>query len=682
MAIIIGIDTGGTFTDAVVFDATRRAVIAKAKALTTRGDLAIGVGEALAAALDATGADPTTRRRVALVAVSTTLATNAIVEGQGGPIAILLAGFDDAMVQRAGFAAALPGTPVLRLAGGHDHAGEPLAPLDLDTAEAFVRRHGPAVEAFAVASLYSVRNPDHERRLGALAADLTGRPVTLSSELASDLDAPRRALTAALNARLVGRITGLVAAIRRAMHGLGLDVPLTMVRGDGTMARAEAVLARPIETILSGPAASVIGAKLQSGLEDFVMSDVGGTTTDIAVLERGWPRLDPAGAEVGGFRTLVRAVEMRTYGLGGDSEVALEADGSIRIGPRRVIPVSLLALRHPAILARLEAGLADPDAAGQAWRFVVRPFGAGRPANDEVSDPGLDARDTALLARVAAGPVLFAEIARDPRDRRRAERLVAAGRLQMSGFTFSDAAHVGGGQATWSRPAALLAARLLAGARRMGPAGDAEAEAFAAEVASRFAARSTRAILETVSRRAPGAPDALFDAVADGAPQRHGLRITLAPAVPVVAVGGPARLVYPEVGRRFGTEIRFTADGEVANALGAAAAIVRGRAIVEVSTRPGGGWRIHHEAGIVDRDDGDAAIRTAVELAEAAARDRAGRFGAAEGGGVGIETRVQRVDLPGTTGGQGLVSATVTAEATGRATLDREELSDKPAFAT
>jgi hypothetical protein len=100
-----------------------------------------------------------------------------------------------------------------------------------------------------------------------------------------------------------------------------------VVRGDGALVSAAFARQRPIETILSGPAASLVGARHMTGLDDAVVSDIGGTTTDVAVLDKGRPRLDPEGATVGGFRTMVEAVAMRTFGLGGDSEVALEDGG-------------------------------------------------------------------------------------------------------------------------------------------------------------------------------------------------------------------------------------------------------------------------------------------------------------------------------------------------------------------
>ncbi|TIO11576.1 MAG: hydantoinase/oxoprolinase family protein, partial [Mesorhizobium sp.] len=177
----------------------------------------------------------------------------------------------------------------------------------------------------------------------------TGLPVTASHELSAKLGGPRRALTTLLNARLISMIDRLVAATEGFLAARGIAAPLMVVRGDGALVSAAFARQRPIETILSGPAASLVGARHMTGLDDAVVSDIGGTTTDVAVLDGGRPRLDPEGATVGGFRTMVEAVAMRTFGLGGDSEVTLEDSAlnpRILLGPRRLVPLALAGMMH------------------------------------------------------------------------------------------------------------------------------------------------------------------------------------------------------------------------------------------------------------------------------------------------------------------------------------------------
>lgn len=657
----IGIDTGGTYTDAALIDAGARRVLAKAKALTTRGDLAVGVTEALHGVLDAVpsvaGAD------VALVSLSTTLATNAIVEGHGSAIGVILVGFDDKMAERTEIAHALPGTRVLRVAGGHDHFGNEAAPLDAAAVAAFLRETAGAVEAYAVAAHYSVRNPAHERRVQDLAEAVTGRPASLSGDLAQALDAPRRALTAALNARIIARIVALVGAVEASMRHHAIAAPLMIVKGDGTLASAAAVARRPIETILSGPAASVIGAKFLSGLSDFVVSDIGGTTTDVAELANGWPRLDRAGAMVGGRRTLVRAIDMHTFGLGGDSEVDFDGKGRVALRANRIVPVSLLAARHPGVLRHLRRVLADPEGEPYAGRFLVRPFGGAAAAAGPSAE--LAPRDREMLDRLAEGPAPMKEAVRGPAQQRSLDRLVARGLVQVAGFTPSDAAHVLGRQGQWSREGAVLAGAAFKRWKRMSrhldeAAIEPFARDFAEEVVEAVVVKTGRVLLHSLAGvPLEGAGD-LVEAAVDGSHRLGGLRVAVGPRAPVVAVGGPAPVYYPDVGRRLRCEIVLPEHGDVANAVGAAVGVVKVQVIVEISSEGLGAFRIHGHGDPIPVAEPGEALDRARALAAELARSRAAALG---GASPTVEMHVDRVDLPDMAGDRGLVAATIIAEA-------------------
>src|SRR5579862_2743544 len=212
--IRLGLDTGGTYTDAVALDGQRR-VLASAKARTTHWDLAIGIGEALHALLSKLP-DGVRREHVATVAVSTTLATNAVVEGRFSPICTLLVGFDERMVERSGLKRGGGGS-VVCVRGGHDTAGDEAEPLDESSVQAAIAEFGGVVDAFAVAAVFSVRNPAHELRVRQLIRAGCGKPVTCSHELSAQLDAPLRALTAALNARLTPQIRHLLDSVQQVL---------------------------------------------------------------------------------------------------------------------------------------------------------------------------------------------------------------------------------------------------------------------------------------------------------------------------------------------------------------------------------------------------------------------------------------------------------------------------------
>ena len=655
---LVGVDTGGTYTDAAIIEASGHRVIASAKAITTKGDLAIGVAEAItrAVALLPQGLQP---QDISLVSVSTTLATNAVVEGHGSAVGVVLIGFDAAMVARTGIAQAFPGMPVESVPGGHDHNGDPRLPLDLEALEAALSRMAGKVDAFAVAGAFAVRNAAHEHAARELIVARTGKPVTLSTELSSSLDAPRRALTAALNARLISRVSNLIEAVQRAMAQLQIRCPLMIVKGDGTLALAESVVTRPIETVLSGPAASLVGAHWLSGLDSFIMSDMGGTTTDLGVLINGRPRVAPDGAELGGWRTMVRAIDVRTIGLGGDSEVLLGPQGKLSVSPQRIMPVALLGQRFPEVLAMLEADLADVDGGNSMQgRFVLLPFGARADAPTGELSP----REREVLLQVSERPQALRKLAHSLPVQRAISSLRRKGLIQLSGFTPSDAAHVLGLQANWSSEAAYLAGQLGARLREMKFPTPERTEQFAHDVWNETVRLTGRAILDT-ALGVKLSDQQLIDAVCSGNAQLGLATLSIKPSLPVVAVGGPVKVYYPEVARRLGCEIVFPEHCDVANAVGAAIGVVAQTVVVRVAGDGSGLFVLHSTVGTQQFSDPAEALRRATEMAREAARAAVLAMGAQA---PEVKLSVQKTMLPNASSDTGLLEALITAEAIGR----------------
>ena len=665
----IGVDTGGTYTDAAVIDATNHRVISSAKAITTKGDLAVGVRQAITQALN-DSPQAIDRRRVDMVSVSTTLATNAVVEGHGGSVGVILIGFDDAMVEKTGIKHAFPGVAVALVAGGHDHSGHPSSPLDVDMLMEVAQSMGKKVEAFAIASRFAVRNPAHELQAREIVLNATGKPVTLSSELSASLDAPRRALTATLNARLISRISHLVDAVRRAMVELDLNCPLMIAKGDGTLALADAVVSRPIETVLSGPAASLVGAQWLSGLNDFILSDMGGTTTDLAMFLNGRPKITDDGAQIGGWRTMVRAIDVRTVGLGGDSEVHLGVGGKIQLGPQRVMPVSLMCHRDPRTLALLEADLADVERGGSLHgRFVVLPFGLER---DDLRDdrhhhrsadrPDLSPREIEVLRRVTHAPQPLRKLGDSVSNQRILNALLQKGLVQLVAFTPSDAAHVLGLQANWSIEGARLATQLLCRLREMRFPTAELVQRLAHDVWHATVAQTSRVILQCAFDNALE-KNPLLDAVCEGRSNVGCGNVALSSSVPVVAVGGPVKVYYPEVGKRIRTEMVFPEFCDVANAVGAAMGVVAQEVTLRIDRDSSGGFLLHGIAGRQVFSTPVDALDAGIALARQHAYDNVMAMGAQA---PEITVGVSKKYLPGLMDDNGLLEAIIRAEAVGR----------------
>ena len=658
----IGIDTGGTYTDAVVIDTQQRKVLASAKALTTRGDLSIGVLESLQRVLDVSRAqvDP---QQIGLVSLSTTLATNALVEGKGSAIAVILLGFDDTMLDRSELKTALPAAKVVRIAGGHKYDGSELTALDEITLLTELATITGTVDAYAVAGVYSVRNSSHERRVQALIQAKTGCPVTASCDLSEALNGPRRALTAAFNARIIAMIVALINAVQTAMQAQGIHAPLMIVKGDGSLASAQAVMEKPIETILSGPAASVIGANFISGLTDFIISDIGGTTTDVAIVRNGWPALNEKGAMVGMHHTMVKAIDMRTIGLGGDSEVAVDPQGTVSLQPNRVVPVALIGARWPSVQKALESALAQGMGLGIATLFLLRPEGF-----NAASDPtDLTAAEKSLLAAIGEEPKPWTQVVSSVSDRRRVLRFVERGLVQLAGFTPSDAAHVLALQAQWSKEVADLTCLMIG--RSYGKVSyneakrEAECQAFAQEIFEVMVAKSIHVLLESLAGSSFAANDPLVSLVAHGQRLLNHLQVSLQPSIPLVAVGGPAPVFYGEVGRRLGVETIIPVGSEVANAIGAAIGLIRVQAVVTVAMREPGGFTLHHSGEPLIFTDASQALAEADCLVRQLAESKAQQM---DGDVLTTEVKLERLDVPGLTGDVGLISATLTAECLAR----------------
>jgi len=663
--IWIGLDTGGTFTDAVALNGERR-IVASAKALTTHWDLSRGLGEAIRALLGKLPAG-IRREHISLVSVSTTLATNAVVENRFSPICTLLIGFDEQMLERSGLKRA--GGVVVRVRGGHEATGDETEPLDEPAIDAAVREFAPQVEAFAVAGMFSVRNPAHERRARERIRALCDRPVTCSYELSSQLDAPKRALTAALNARLTPQIRHLLDALAGVLGEEGLSAPVMVVRGDGTLIRAEVALEYPVETVLSGPAASVVGAGFLSDFADLAVADMGGTTTDVAIVAGGRPIVRPEGAVVGGWRTMVKAIDVHTCGLGGDSEVFVDRDAHLRVGPRRAMPLSLLGTRFPEVLTELRKLAASERLPAFAPRFAWR--NPGR-------DPGaqLDRLEQRVWEALSASPRPLAEVARTGVGVEAVRRLVDRGLVTLAAFTPSDALHVLGRQHDWSVEAARLGAAVLAAEERNVRArGRADSpEGFSERTYQHVVREATRVVLECALAHDPGIEanhgrwgplGRLIEDVVAGRAFSGLLEASMRLATPLVAIGAPAAAYYPEVARRLAAPLTVPEHAAVCNAVGAVAGVVSETCEVLVNQPALNLFRVHDPAGNRDYADARSAIEEARRVSRELALSAARRAGATD---PHVETSVtERRALAGADADVDyLAEAIVRSRATGR----------------
>ena len=646
MRYILGLDTGGTFTDAAIINAENGALMAKAKSPTTRHDLSIGLGHAINQVVDSLPKEE--RQGIARVSLSTTLATNAVVEGMGGRVGLIMIGFEPSALERNNLGQVINEDPVIFITGGHKSDAKPQADLDFSALEDFIYNHHDDISAVAIAGHFAVRNPEHELAARDYLRQKTDWPVTCSHELSSALGGPKRALTALLNARLINLLDRQITATAAIIKDADLKADLMVVKGDGSLVSADFARLRPVETILSGPAASLSGAAHLVGEQNALVADIGGTTTDIAVLESGYPRLSEHGATIGGWSTMVEAADIRTGGLGGDSEVRLVDRGMIggvRLGPRRVIPISVLAASHPEIETWLDTQLLNPVASETDARFVLPLFEGDPPTWLTRSETrmALTCRDQKLkpIAELAETRLALGAI----------DRLVSRGLIAISAFTPTDAALITGDFTGYDQSIALKAAELMARQRSgAGTPQAANAEHFAKMVLERLTVQSSLALLDSAfahqgkGENAASKNTILESLIIEASQNAHNadqtvngndqgqndalVSTSLQLNYPLVALGASAHCHYPTIAKAMGANLIVPEDADVAGAVGAAAGSIRQRASITVTMPSDGIYRVHLLTGPMDFNSMDAALNHAEECAKDDAKQKAETAGA------------------------------------------------------
>ena len=339
----LGVDTGGTFTDAVIVDLDDNSVVAKKKSPTTHDDLAKGLRDsvnAVFASCDVTPSD------ISLVGISTTLATNSVLESAGGEVGLILIGWTPMIPTSFGE------KHQIFVKGGFDSKGRPIHAMSEEEVRTAVGKISKNVDAVAVSGLFSVLNPSQEKRVKEIVKEMTGLPTVAGHELSAALGIDLRAETAVLNGKLIPTVNRFFDDVERSFREIGVMAPIMAYKGDGSVMSLDEARLYPIETILSGPAASSVGGMVLSGIENCVVVDIGGTSTDIAVMDDGFPQIQFEGATIGKWRTRVKAVDMHTVALGGDSRISVK-DMKFRIGPDRVMPICRFVEEYPEIIEKM-----------------------------------------------------------------------------------------------------------------------------------------------------------------------------------------------------------------------------------------------------------------------------------------------------------------------------------------
>jgi len=601
----LGVDAGGTYTDVAIYDFASKKVQSKNKALTTKWDFSIGIEAALA------GLDNEILAKVELVSVSTTLATNAIVEGEGQKAGFLLmpgpGGIPDEINSH---------TPKCVIAGSMSISGIEKESINVGeirkTAQQMIERDG--VSAFAISGYGSIANPAHEQQVKAILEDETGMVVCCGHEYSDLLNFAVRGQTAILNARIIPRMLKFFGELRAMLGKQNITAPLMVVKGDGTLMSSAMAMQRPVETILSGPAASVAGAKLLTGMDNATVVDIGGTTTDTADLVDGLVEVCNKGARVGGFQTHVKALDMRTIGLGGDSQISWEKE-KLFLGPRRVGPI-VWAASHSSTGVDIALDFIESSVRkGQVRSFSQVILVA---TEGEISF-ALTEQEKTLYSLLKERPYSLDEIAQRlglmSSQFIPTERLEGSGLVQRCSLTPTDLLHVNGSFVKWNPEPAKRLVGVFAKLCRM------EEEALVTFLIQKFENNLAEEIFKKQLEKDVDTNEEhttlsklLMDSIIFKNNSNYSIDVTL--KNPIIGIGAPVDYFLPAAGGKLNAKVIIPKDADVANALGAITSNIVIKKKISIKPGPQGGFIVEGISGAKTFSQIDAAESLAIEHLE------------------------------------------------------------------
>lgn len=607
--IILGIDTGGTHTDAVVYNSVSQQILVSTKTETNHNDLSLSISRIFddIGHLNWAGG----LQAIDQIHLSTTLATNAITEGQSTRVGLILIGYDEEHALVGEMANRLPLAKLFFVAGGHDYYGQEVVPLNEEALLQGIDRLKGKVSGWAVSSMFSVKNPAHEIRAEELIRSISTKPVTLGRDLTGQLDALRRAATAALNAGLVIIINRLLDAVKLSAKRSGLSrARLMVVKGDGSLVSEDWARKKPIETVVSGPAASLVGAKvlvdgfLSPEEKNLWVVDVGGTTTDMALVKDGLPAVNANGAKIGQWETMTVAVETSTIGLGGDSLTRLDNDGLVIMGPRRVLPLCRLARQSPQILKILQVQCYERTPLSQAGCF----FFPGLPPDGDLG-PDEQLLINALTDQSPLALSSYLRIIAQAGEQFKGLDSLHHPSIMISAFTPTDAMSILGLYKEGTQEAAILGAEIIG--RRLKKS----AKQVARMILDEFGRKLAQEIISYGFHRDGltfNPKEFTTEGILGGTLGRrpHGnMQITVRSLDTVVLLGAPVNTLLPFLSKYLAGRILVPPCYDAASAAGAAASPIYLSRQVEIHNLPSfSGFRLFLPDEMVDGDSVDELV--------------------------------------------------------------------------
>lgn len=575
----IGIDTGGTCTDAVAFDMKQGIILASAKSQTTHDHLEQGIGNSLDKLPEEL------LHQASFLALSTTLATNACVENKGGRVFMIFIGVSEKVVRRSyrdyGFESL---DDILFVEGNAREHTEP----GWDLFEMEITERLSSYDSVAIAQMNAEENGGaYEQKAAELIRKHSAIPVVCAYHLFHDRNVIQRGASALLNARLLPVIDEFLEAVRCSMRLRNLDLPVVIMRSDGSLMNESYARSHPVETLLCGPAASVMGGAYLGHYPKSVIIDMGGTTSDIALVRHNLPVRAENGIQIGNWRTFVKGLYVDTFGLGGDSEICYRED-ELFLSERRVMPLCILAEQYPEIFRILDN--LDDD----YWKGHSKPMYSFYIRQKDISDnPRYSEEEQYLVQLLEQGPLSLAETASALHTdlyKLNLQRLEDEGIILRSGLTPTDMMCIKGDFTLYDAKASRLAAAFLAKSTHHTPK---EIPDLVYELVEKKLFKNLiRILLEDRFRknkqyRYTDEIDLLAEEYFHLSRQsseesEHLIQPLFHSDAVLIGVGAPIHVFLPEVAKLLSTTYFVPSEAGVTNALGAVIGDIRAEEIVQI----------------------------------------------------------------------------------------------------
>lgn len=583
MRLGIGIDTGGTYTDAVIYDFENKKVLSSSKSLTTKKELSIGIGQAL------DGLDKKLLMQAKSVSLSTTLATNACVEKKGGRGKLLFIGVDEEVVNKVGDGYGLQnGNEIYYCDNNASFDGKQVTipnweNLLRDTNDWMADADGLAIVEIFPMNNGAVCEKEAKEKYG----EKYNIPIICGHELYSDLNSIQRGATTLLNVKLIPIIREFIASMKIALNSRDINVPMIIVRSDGSLMSEKFSLSRPVETILCGPAASVLGGVALTNESDSMIVDIGGTTTDISLIKSGVPKKVGKGINIGEWRTFVKGVFVDTFALGGDSAIRIGKDG-IHVDSRRVMPVSLAAQKWPSVIRDLSKLLKS----NTTHQYPIHEFFYLVKDIDDVSK--YSDRENKLCEVLKDGPLIMkdaAEAINTDIYSIDTSRLEKEGIIMRCGLTPTDIMHIKGDFNEFNVEGAKITAEYIKNCIHKE---EYSLEQFCDDVydavKKKLYSNIVRILMQDKkpSLEKDGLDDQLKDLISDSwesAKYADGTQFTsfsFSTTASLIGIGAPTHIFLPDVAKALNTKCVIPEHASVANAIGAASGNIIVNAVVIV----------------------------------------------------------------------------------------------------